>query len=90
MEKTDDEHRLTRFKIMKELDYCSRMTHKVDNFSLIKRTGSLKTIKGTCTLTDRIDTLVYHLNEFCLGRSGLILFHCLVGMVMELYYLGRK
>lgn len=52
---------------MELLDYCCNMTGKIGNFSLMQTTGSLQTIKGTFTVTDRIDTFIYVLNNYYLG-----------------------
>ena len=65
-----------RQNCMELLDYCCNMTGKIGNFSLMQTTGSLQTIKGTFTVTDRIDTFIYVLNNYYLGIDEMVLSRC--------------
>lgn len=59
-----------RQNCMELLDYCCNMTGKIGNFSL------MQTIKGTFTVTDRIDTFIYVLNNYYLGIDEMVLSRC--------------
>ena len=65
-----------RQNCMELLDYCCNMTGKIGNFSLMQTTGSLQTIKGTFTVTDRLDTFIYVLNNYYLGIDEMVLSRC--------------
>lgn len=65
------------------LNYCCGMTSKVGNFSLMQTTGALQTVKGTFTVTDRIDSFVYVLNNYYLGIDEMVLFRCTAADTVE-------
>ncbi|WOV84730.1 hypothetical protein PGH26_02045 [Sporosarcina jeotgali] len=72
-----NEKKVSKFKkILGEsnelLNYCSRRHHTLLNFSIMPATGGMNSFKGIKPF-DRLDTFVYHLNQYYTKKDELIL-----------------
>lgn len=56
----------------KDLEYCSRKHHTLLNFSIMAATGRMNNFKNSIDPLDRLDTFVYHLNQYFTMNSQLI------------------